>query len=78
MGKSGRFLILFKNEGGRVSPRFKIFVSDVNYQNEGAGYMSKVQNYDIFQLVISTVRHQFYLNNVIKIHLVELNGCPTT
>ena len=40
--------------------------------------MSNVQNCDFFQLVISTVRDQFYLNNVIRAHLVELNGSLTT
>ena len=39
---------------------------------------SNVQNCDFFQLVISTVRQQFYLNNVIRTHLVELNGSLTT
>ena len=32
------FLVLFKGRGGRrVSPRFYLFVSDVNLQNEGGG-----------------------------------------
>ena len=31
-----------------------------------------------FQLVISIVRHQYYLNNVVRTHLVELNGSLTT
>ena len=34
----GRFLVLFKSEGHRTSPRFHPFVSDVDQQqNEGAG-----------------------------------------
>ena len=34
----GRFLVLLKSEGHRVSPRFHPFVSDVDQQqNEGAG-----------------------------------------
>ena len=32
--------------------------------------MSNVQNCDFFQLIIPTVRHQFYLNNVIRTRLV--------
>ena len=39
---------------------------------------SNVQNCDFFQLAISTVQHQFYLNNVIRKDLVELNGSLTT
>ena len=36
--QSGRFLVLFKSGGHRVSPRFHLFVSDVDQQqNEGAG-----------------------------------------
>ena len=31
------FLVLFKDEGGRVSPRFHLFVSDVNQRNREAG-----------------------------------------
>ena len=30
-------LVLFKDEGCRVSPRFHLFVSDVNHWNEEAG-----------------------------------------
>ena len=37
-----------------------------------------VQNYDFFKLIISTVWHQCYLNNVLKTHLVELSGSLTT
>ena len=40
--------------------------------------LSNVQNHDFFQLVTSAVQHQFYLNNVIRKHLVELNGSLTT
>ena len=35
----GRFLVLFKGRGHGVSPRFHIFVSDVNQQKEGAGWV---------------------------------------
>ena len=28
------FLVLFKNGGSRMSPRFHIFISDVNQENE--------------------------------------------
>ena len=31
------FLVLFIDEGHRVSPRFHHFISDVNQGNEGAG-----------------------------------------
>ena len=37
--QGGRFLVLFKCGGGRVSPGFHLFVSDVNQRNEGAGYV---------------------------------------
>ena len=32
--QGGRFLVLFKGEGYRVSPRFHLFVSDVNQGKE--------------------------------------------
>ena len=32
-----RYLVLFKGEGRRVSPRFHSFVSDVDQRNEEAG-----------------------------------------
>ena len=36
--QGGRFLVLFKCGGHRVSPRFHLFVSDVDQQwNKGAG-----------------------------------------
>ena len=35
----GRFLVLLKGGGCRVSPIFHIFVSDVNQGNEGAGWV---------------------------------------
>ena len=31
------FLVLFKDNGQRVNPRFHLFVSDVNQGNEEAG-----------------------------------------
>ena len=34
--QGGRFLVLFKGGEHRLSPRFKLFVSDVTHQNEGA------------------------------------------
>ena len=39
---SGRFLVIFKGGRRRVAPRFHLFVSDVDQQNEGAGW---VQDY---------------------------------
>ena len=35
--EDGRFLVLFKGGEHRVSPRFYLFVSDVNQGNEGDG-----------------------------------------
>ena len=36
--QGGRFLVLFKCGGHRMSPRFQLFVSDVDQQwNKGAG-----------------------------------------
>ena len=36
--QGGRFLVLFKSGGLRASPRFHLFVSDVDQQrNKGAG-----------------------------------------
>ena len=37
--EGGRFLVLFKGKGRGVSPRFHLFVSDVNQQKEGAGWV---------------------------------------
>ena len=34
-----RFLVLFKGRGRGVSPRFHLFISDVNQQKEGAGWV---------------------------------------
>ena len=34
--EGGMFLVLFKGGERRVSPRFHLFVSDVNQGNEGA------------------------------------------
>ena len=34
--QSGRFLVSFKGGEHRLSPKFKLFVSDVTLQNEGA------------------------------------------
>ena len=33
--KGGRYLVLFKGGGHKISPRFHLFVSDVNQGNEG-------------------------------------------
>ena len=33
------FLVLFKGGGRRVSPRFHLFVADVNQGKEGAGWV---------------------------------------
>ena len=35
--KGGRYLVLFKGGGHKMSPRFHLFVSDVNQGNEGVG-----------------------------------------
>ena len=37
--KSGRFLVLFKGGRCRVSPRFHLFVFDVNQGNKKAGWV---------------------------------------
>ena len=37
--QGGRFLVLFRGRGRRMSPRFHLFVSDVNQQNERAGWV---------------------------------------
>ena len=34
--EGGKFLVLFKEGGHRVRPRFYLFVSDINHGNEGA------------------------------------------
>ena len=44
--QGGRFLVLFKGGGRRVSPRFHLFVSDVDQWNEGAGW---IQDYLVWQ-----------------------------
>ena len=33
--KDGRYLVLFKGGGHKMSSRFRLFVSDVNQRNEG-------------------------------------------
>ena len=35
--KGGRYSILFKGGGHKMSPRFHLFVSDVNQGNRGVG-----------------------------------------
>ena len=37
--KGGRYLVLFKDVGHKMSPRFHHFVSDVNQGNEGVGWV---------------------------------------
>ena len=37
--KGGRYLVLFKSGGHKMSPRFHLFVSDVNQGNEGVGWV---------------------------------------
>ena len=37
--KGGRYLVLFKGGGHKMSPRFNLFVSDVNLGNEGVGFV---------------------------------------
>ena len=36
--KGGRYLVLFKDEGHKMSPRFHLFVSDVK-GNKGVGWV---------------------------------------
>ena len=40
--QGGRFLVLFEGGGRRVSPRFHIFVSDVDQRNEETGYVQDI------------------------------------
>ena len=40
--QGGRFLVLFKGGGCRMSSRLYLFVSDVNQQNEGAGCVQDI------------------------------------
>ena len=40
--QGGRFPVLFKGGGRRVSPRMHPFDSDVNQQNEGAGCVQNI------------------------------------
>ena len=35
--KGGRYLVLFKDEGHKMSSSFHLFVSDVNQGNKGVG-----------------------------------------
>ena len=35
--QGGRYLVLFKDGGHKMSPRFHLFVSDVNQRNQGVG-----------------------------------------
>ena len=37
--KGGRYLVLFKDGGHKVSPKFHLFVSDANQGNEGLGWV---------------------------------------
>ena len=37
--KGGRYLVLFKDDGHKVSPRFHLFVSDVNQAREGVEWV---------------------------------------
>ena len=37
--QGGRFLVLFKGERRRVTPRFHLFISNVNQRNGGAGWV---------------------------------------
>ena len=37
--KGGRYLVLFKSGGHKMSPKFHLFVSDVNQGNEGVGWV---------------------------------------
>ena len=36
--KGGRYLVLFKDRGHKVSPKFHLFVSDVNQRNQGSRF----------------------------------------
>ena len=38
-GEGGRYLVLFKCGGQKMSLRFHLFVSDVNQGNEGVGWV---------------------------------------
>ena len=38
-GKGGKYLVLFKGGGYKMSPRLHIFVSDVSLGNEGLGWV---------------------------------------
>ena len=37
--KSGSYLVLFKDRGHKISPRFHLFVSDVNQRNKGVRWV---------------------------------------
>ena len=37
--KGGRYLVLFNGGGHKTSPRFHLFVSDVNLGNERVGFV---------------------------------------
>ena len=37
--QGGRFLVLFKGGRRRVTPRFHLFISNVNQRNGGAGWV---------------------------------------
>ena len=40
--KSGKYLVLFKGGGHKMSPRFHLFVSNVNQGNEGCPLLSNI------------------------------------
>ena len=42
MSQGGTLLVLFKCGGHRVRPRFHLFVSNANQQNEGAGCVQDI------------------------------------
>ena len=37
--KAGRYLVLLKDGGHKMSPKFHLYVSDVNQGNEGVGWV---------------------------------------
>ena len=46
----GRFLVLFKIGGRRVSPRLYLFVSDIDQQrNEGVGWIQGMEGLSLDQ-----------------------------
>ena len=51
----GRYLVLFKDGGHKTSPRFHLFVSDVNQGNEGLAPGMEKLSLDLSRAVKHTV-----------------------